>query len=271
MNFSMEDCMKKYPIKKIDTHTHTYFSFDCAEHGNSPEKMCEAALQKGLEAIVFTDHVEVNAEFERTFPPLYLSEYKRQCEEAKEKYKGKLDVYIGAELGQITHYPEFAENIAKAGGFDYIIGSVHNTKGEKDPYYTDFTKLSYKKIIYIVDKYFDEYLQMTYVPYIDQCAHLTYPIRYIKAAGIDIDITRWDNKITEILKSVIAHDKVYELNSVYVRKKVDLPEDHILQIYKSLGGKKIRLGSDAHYTEHVASGFDQAYTLIDNIYKGEIK
>ena len=50
---------------------------------------------------------------------------------------------------------------------------------------------------------FDEYLQMTYLPYVDQCAHLTYPLRYIKNAGIDIDITRWDGVITEILKSII--------------------------------------------------------------------
>lgn len=263
--------MKNYSIKKIDTHTHTYFSFDCAENGNSPEKMCDAAYQKGLDAIIFTDHVEVNAEVERTFPPLNISACKKQIEDAKEKFKGKLDVYRGVELGQITHYPDYAEYVVKTGGFDYIIGSVHNTKGEKDPYYTDFSKLSYEKIIYIVDKYFDEYLQMTYVPFIDQCAHLTYPIRYIKKAGIDIDITRWDDKITGILKSIIAHGKTYELNSVYVRKKVDLPEEHILRMYKALGGKKIRLGSDAHYIEHVASGFDEAYDLIDNIYKGEIK
>ena len=263
--------MKNYSITKIDTHTHTYFSFDCSEHENSPEKMCEEALKKGLHAIIFTDHIEVNLEFERKFPPLNVSAYKAQCEEAKEKFKGRLDIYTGVELGQITHYPEIAEEIAEANGFDYIIGSVHNTKGERDPYYTDFTKVPYDKILYLLDQYFEEYLQMTYVPYVDQFAHLTYPLRYIKKAGIDVDVTRWDDKIREILKNIIAHGKTYELNSVYVRKGIVLPEDRILQMYKDLGGKKIRLGSDAHYIEHVANGFDRAYELIDNIYKGEIK
>ena len=263
--------MKNYSITKIDTHVHTYFSFDCSEHENSPEKMCEEALKKGLDAIIFTDHIEVNLEVEHTFPPLNLSSYKAQCAEAKEKYKGRLDVYTGIELGQITHYPQIAKEIAKAGGFDYVIGSVHNTKGERDPYYTDFTKVPYDKILYLIDKYFDEYLQMTYVPYVDQCAHLTYPLRYIKKAGIDVDITRWDSIIEQILKSIIEHGKTYELNSVYIRKGVELPEEHILRMYKDSGGKKIRLGSDAHYTAHVADGFDEAYKLIDNIYKGEIK
>lgn len=263
--------MKNYSVTKIDTHTHTYFSFDAAENGNSPEKMCEEAVKKGLDAIIFTDHIEVNHEVEHAFPPLNIAEYKKQCAEAKKLYKGKLDVYIGVEMGQITHYPETAEEIAKTNGFDYIIGSVHNTKGEQDPYYVDFTKVPYDKIIYQLDKYFDEYLQLTYVLYIDQFAHLTYPLRYIKKAGIDIDITKWDSVIEQILKNIIKNNKVYELNSVYVRKGVDLPEDHILQMYKDLGGKKIRLGSDAHYIEHVADGFAQAYELIDNIYKGEIK
>ena len=263
--------MKKYAIKKIDTHTHTYFSFDAAENHNSPEKMCEEACRKGLDAIIFTDHVEVNSEVERTFPPFNLAAYKERCAEAKEKYKGRLDVYTGIELGQITHYPDVAEKTAKTGGFDYIIGSVHNTKGEEDPYYVDFTKVPYERIIDILDKYFDEYLLMTRVPYIDQCAHLTYPLRYVAAAGIDLDITRWDGVITKILKSIIENGKTYELNSVYVRKGVILPEDYLLKKYKDLGGKKIRLGSDAHYLQHVASGFDEAYELIDNIYKGEIQ
>ena len=267
----MVDCMKNYSLKKIDTHTHTYFSFDASENGNSPEKMCEEAIQKGLDALVFTDHIEVNCEVGRTFPPFNLAAYKERCAEVKEKYKGKLDVYTGIELGQITHYPEFAKEAAEAGGFDYIIGSVHNTKGEPDPYYVDFSKVPYDKIVYWINKYFDEYLQMTYVPYVDQCAHLTYPLRYVKKAGLDIDVTRWERKITEILKSIIAHDKTYELNSVYVRKKIELPEAYILQIYRSLGGKKIRLGSDAHYLGHIANGFDEAYELIDNIYKGEIQ
>ena len=266
----MKERIKNYPLKKIDTHTHTYFSFDAAENGNSPEKMCEEAVNKGLDAIIFTDHIEVNHEVEHDFAPLNVAAYKEQCAEAKEKYRGKLDVYVGAEFGQITHYPEIAEETANANGFDYIIGSVHNTKGEQDPYYIDFSKVPYDRIIYMLDRYFDEYLQLTYVPYVDQFAHLTYPLRYIKKAGIDVDITRWDGMIVQILKNIIKSGKTYELNSVYVRKNITLPEDRILQTYKDLGGRKIKLGSDAHYLGHVASGFDQAYELIDNIYKGEL-
>ncbi len=263
--------MKKYALNKIDTHTHTYFSFDASENHNSPERMCEKACEKGLDAIIFTDHVEINSEVEHNFPPLDRAACRKQCEEARKLYNGRLDVYIGAEFGQITHYPEYAKEAAAEGNFDYIIGSVHNTKGEQDPYYMDFSKVTYKEILYMLDKYFDEYLQMTYAPFVDQCAHLTYPVRYIKAAGIDIDITRWDEKITEIMKSIISHGKTYELNSVYVRKKTELPEEYLLLKYRSLGGKKIRLGSDAHFTDHVASGFDRAYELINKVYKGEIK
>lgn len=261
--------MKKYSLNRIDTHTHTYYSFDCAENGNSPDKMCEAAIQKGLAAIILTDHIEINSVAERLYPPLYHSARKRECLEAKEKYKGKLDVYVGIELGQITHYPGLAEEIVGEQGFDYVIGSVHSTKGEPDPYYLDFTKIPLDRAIYMLDKYFDEYLQMTEIPYVDQCAHLTYPIRYMKKAGMPIDVSRWDGIIKQILESEIKHGKTYELNTVYVRKGIDLPEDWILKTYKSLGGRKIRLGSDAHYTEHVASGFDTAYDMINEIYKGE--
>lgn len=270
MNISTVYAMKKQSVIKTDTHTHTYFSFDCAEHGNTPEKMCAAAVAAGLERIVLTDHIEVNSEAEKLFPPFYHTARKAECKEAKRKFKGALDVRIGIELGQITHYPELAESIVAEHKFDYVIGSVHNTKGEQDPYYTDFTKVPMKKILYIVDKYFDEYLQMTEVPYVDQCAHLTYPLRYIKLAGVDIDVMRWEKKIEEILKSIIKNGKVYEFNTACFRKGVSLPEDLILQIYKDLGGVKISLGSDAHYTGHVGADFDKAYEIIKNVYKGEI-
>ena len=271
MNFSTSECIKKYPIAKIDTHTHTYFSFDCAEHGNSPDKMCAAAIKAGLDAIVLTDHVEVNSEAEGIYTPFYYAERQRQCEAARQKYKDSLDVYIGIELGQAIHYPELAEKIIKDGAFDYVIGSVHNTRGDQDFYYMDFSKVGYDEVIRLIGKYFDEYYEMTRLPYVDQCAHLTYPLRYLRQAGLDADILRWEDKIIKILKSVIDGGKVLELNTNCLRHGIELPDDLVLEMYRSYGGELVRIGSDAHYECDTAADFDRAKQTIDKVYGGKIQ
>lgn len=263
--------MKNYSIKKIDTHTHTYFSFDCGEHESSPYNVCRSACEKGLDAVILTDHIEINSEAEHLYAPFYYEKRKQECEAAREAFKGKLDVYVGIELGQATHYPELTEKTVRENGFDYIIGSVHNTKGEKDFYFVDFSKTDFDHVLYMIDKYFDEYYDMSCLPFVDQCAHITYPLRYLRAAGLDADIAIWRDKIEKILKNIIKSGKTLELNTNSMRLGIELPDDYVIGMYKELGGEKIRLGSDAHYPAHIAADFDKAYKIIDRIYGGKIK
>jgi len=268
MNFSTKNLIKKYSLSKIDTHTHTYYSFDCSENRNTPSKMCEAAAGAGLDAIVLTDHIEVNSEAEHIYPPFYYGARRSECEAAKKEFSGKLDVYLGIELGQAVHYPDLAKKIVDENIFDYVIGSVHSTRGEEDFYYVDFTKITYSRATEMIDKYFDEYYEMTKLPFVDQCAHLTYPLRYLKAAGLDVKLDRWEDKIKLILKSIVDSGKTLEFNTNCIRKGISLPDDIIVSMYRDLGGTDIRVGSDAHHPEDVAADFGAACETIEKIYGG---
>ena len=74
---------------RADCHMHTYFSGDSEA---KPEEMVLAAIDKGLEAICFTDHEDIDYfcdDIEFVFDP---ETYFKELGALKEKYKEKLDI-----------------------------------------------------------------------------------------------------------------------------------------------------------------------------------
>ena len=94
-----------------DYHTHTRFSFD-GDPAATHDAMCRRALEVGLSDIAFTDHCDINGEVEKLYDfPFDPDTSWNAMMEAKEKYKGRLNVVCGIELGNATQYPEAARAV----------------------------------------------------------------------------------------------------------------------------------------------------------------
>ena len=83
-----------------DFHLHTHHSGDC----DTPmEMVIEQAIEKNLPAICITEHMDLDYIVCETDPPgkfeVNTDEYHKELLEFKDKYKGKLDIYFGIELG----------------------------------------------------------------------------------------------------------------------------------------------------------------------------
>ena len=92
-----------------DYHTHTRFSFD-GDPASTHDAMCRRALEIGLDHIAFTDHFDVNAEVEGLYDAPYDADAAfASMMEVKEKYKGRLNVLCGLELGNAPQYPAEAK------------------------------------------------------------------------------------------------------------------------------------------------------------------
>ena len=90
---------------KCDYHTHTYFSFDGA-NDSSPDALCRAAIERGVTDLAITDHFECNWRAEAAYPPYNSDRAYEEIMTAKEKYKDKLNLTYGIEVGQANQYPE---------------------------------------------------------------------------------------------------------------------------------------------------------------------
>ncbi len=243
----------------VDLHTHTDNSFD-GHH--STMYLCETACMRGLRAIAFTDHLEMDGFFKGNFDRTAIQSY-FEVAKARSAFSGKLMVCVGAELGQAIYNKPVSEKLVEMMNYDFIIGAIHNLPEMQDFYYMDFND---KNIDYmdLLRQYFECELKLAEWAKFDTLAHLTYPLRYIVGKyGKSVDMSRFSEIIDEILLTLIKNKTALEINTAGLRQPIGVtsPDEIIIRRYKELGGKLITIGSDAHYAEHLGAGIEQGYEL----------
>ncbi|MCI1964835.1 MAG: histidinol-phosphatase HisJ family protein [Oscillospiraceae bacterium] len=241
-----------------DCHIHT----DCSPDGaDSAMMMCESAARLGFYAVTFTDHCECNSYRADGFD----KSVRQSCYESRKAaaaFLGRLHVYSGVELGQPLQNLEAAEDALGCFHYDFVLASLHNIKDKQDFYDLDY---SVEKIEYLLDRYFDEILEMVEWGNFNSLAHLTYPWRYIVGKyGIPVRNSRYLYKIEEILKKLIVKQIALEVNTSGFRQKIGIPmpDYPVIRRYRELGGRLITLGSDAHRWADVGGGIERGMEYL---------
>ncbi len=252
-----------------DLHTHTDFSPDAK---SSPEKMCERAQQLGLTAYAVTDHCDCNLweEAETLFEDVsavkgvemygsgkYSQASIERISTLKNELSGRLNLLCGIELGQPLQNLQVAEKIISKQELDFVIGSHHQNSGMDDFYFFEYNKMDLSEIYSLLDKGFEETLEMCKWGKFDVLGHLTYPLRYVCGDyGIEIDLSRYGDVIREIFCTLIQNGKGIEINTSGLRQKYGktFPDLEYVRLYRELGGEIVTLGSDAHSAQDLGKG-----------------
>lgn len=241
----------------VDLHVHTDNSFD----GNhSATFFCEQAEMTDLRGVAFTDHCEVDQyrgdeSYEKRIFQAFF-----EISKVRSAFRGKLLVLNGIELGQPAYDPEIADKILSTHDYDMVLGSVHNLRGGEDFYF--MKNLTLNEAEKLLEEYFNAIIEMLNWGNFDVLTHLTYPLRYFYSqSNLDIDLTKFQKQIDEILLLTAKTDKALEINTAALRQPLNKlsPEVDIVKRFKELGGKYVTVGSDAHYAEHLAADIDMAY------------
>lgn len=241
-----------------DMHTHSEHSHD----STCPiEEMIKSQRERGINVFAVTDHFDTSAnEVYDIFTPI-----KRACEEADELRKKNPDMKIlrGVEIGESFWQEGVAEEIICAVDFDVIIGSVHLVRHEglRQAYSgIDFGAMTDEEIYAYLDTYFEDVLTLLDYADFDILAHLSCPLRYIVGKyGRKIELSRYSERIDQILKLTIKSGKALEVNTSSFDTLGDfMPGREIIKRYKDMGGYLITLGSDAHVSKNAAVHFEEA-------------
>lgn len=245
----------------VDLHTHTKYSFDSEAE---PCEVCEMAIKRGVRVLALTDHYDVDCEDQGLKIDMDTSARRTELAEVRERYSDKLDVIYGLELGQPYSRPEFSETLVREGGYDFVLGSVHNLKNVPDFYYIDYAKAEQGMIEKMFSRMLDDVLKLTALPYIDSIAHITYPMRYSSFAGKNLDLKLFYPKFEAIFKEMVKAEKALEINTSTIRKGLgfSMPDEEIISLYKDCGGKYITVGSDSHTANDVGADIDYAYKMM---------
>lgn len=107
-------------MKIGDTHVHSLFSTDSS---TEMEEMVKKAVEEGLPHICFTDHIDYDYPVEGVEFDFNMDDYFASIRKLKEKYREKILVLAGIELGMQEHLVDRYEELLKKYPFDFVIGS----------------------------------------------------------------------------------------------------------------------------------------------------
>ena len=250
-------------MKKLaDFHTHSSFSSDSDAKAVDNIK---AAIDLGLSAICFTEHNDFDYPPEDNGDVLFqldFDNYISSITGIKELYSKQIPIYTGVEQGLCRCASDRINEYDKNHILDFIIGSSHLVYG-KDPYYPEFWEG--RNIDDVINSYYESILDN-----LDTCnnfdiyGHIDYIIRYIPDKSYRYNYKNFSDIIDDVLKKIIYKGKGIEINTAGLRYGLNAtnPSVEIVSRYRELGGEIITVGSDAHYSRDIGSGFDIAYDML---------
>ena len=270
-------------MNKFLTDMHTHSSPASHDGRNTAAEMLCEAQKMGIAFYGFSEHFDYDYDPSKMSPEEYAStrngdtgEYFHASRHLQEDYEGVVNVAVGAEFG-------YSEKEEVQGMYaltyekyrpDFVINSVHGGNGIDFIWYT-FTETKediYRMYLRLIRKSLD-------VPYhYDIVGHIGYIARYVPFEDKNFDLVEFGAEIDDILKTIIAKDKILEVNSSTKNlPQLCLPDVNILQRYYALGGRKVSFGSDAHFTSRIMEKRGQivealkkiGFTYITVPFKGE--
>ena len=143
---------------------------------------------------------------------LDLTAYRQEYLRLRDKYRDRLDIFYGVELGLQPHLGDRLKAFAAAHPeFDFILGSTHVSR-QMDPYYPIFFEGRTEEEAYLT--YFtDSLLSLRAFHQIDSYGHMDYVVRYGPHQDRFYSYERYQDVIDPILDLLLAHDIALEINT----------------------------------------------------------
>ncbi len=217
-------------------HTHTY---RCGHAKGTDEEYVIRAIEGGIKKMGFSDHAPINcvADYKAWWrvQPEDAAEYIASIRALKEKYKDKIELYVGFEM---EYYPELFEQMyayVKELGADYIILGEHYIGSEWDgsihsnhPGHDEAELIKYTDLL-IEGMKTGKYL---YVAHPDM-------FRF------DGDDATYQREAKRLCTAAKALDVPLELNFLGLYDNRNYPDERFLKVAGEVGCKMI-FGFDAH-------------------------
>lgn len=241
-----------------DFHVHSSFSEDC----EAPmEEMVKEAINRGIQELCFTEHIDIDYPDKDWTFDLDLKAYQEKVNKMQSIYGKEIHVRKGVELGLQPHVLDDYRRITNEQYFDFIIASMHATKG-LDLHSGKF--FEGKSLNQAYEEYYLELLEcIQKFDHFNILGHLDLVTRY----RYDKSVKSFLDIIEEIFKRIIPNGQGIEINTsgFYYGIERVMPSEDILQLYKEMGGEIITIGSDAHQPERLGEYYNHSVELLKHI------
>jgi histidinol-phosphatase (PHP family) len=258
-----------------DQHVHSEWSWDTV--AGSMERTCARAVELGLPALAFTEHVGevrwpvapealaggyehllplIGEDGLMTQPPLDIEGYLACLERCRDRFP-QLRILGGVECGEPHRNPALAERFGRDDRFDRVLGSLHCVP-DGDGFAEPPELFASRPADAVIRDYLAEVaVLLDTSPAFDVLAHIDYPVRYWPAAAGPFDAKAFEDEYRHALARLAASGRALEVNT-----QVPLPPV-IVTWWREAGGRAVTFGSDAHRPDTLARGFAAAAALVE--------
>ncbi len=254
------------------TNYHTHSTY-CDGKANL-ENYAKKAIEKKMYAIGFSGHSPVPFESGWNIKIEKLPDYIKDIEILKEKYKNKINLYMGLEV-------DYIENISGVKNFekynlDYTVGGIHYLKQFDDGLYWnyDLGKKTFAKGLEqifggdekkLVKYYYEQVTNMIINCKPDIIAHLDLIKKFNLGDVFFNENENWyKDAVNQVLRVIKENDSIVEINTRGVFRGIDkvfYPNSYILKQCKKLN-IRVTISGDAHSPNELDSLYTQASQYI---------
>lgn len=241
-------------------HTHTRF----CDGRDTPEEMVLAAIEKGFFSLGFSGHSYFVLDADITMDAHQQAQYRAEILRLREKYKDKIDLFLGIEQDSFTPFsPQ---------GYDYVIASVHSVLKDGVFCQVDYSLERMQENLlrswggdmsaYEQD-YFAEVCRLPEkIPEADIIGHIDLITKYDEKLGIRRS-PEYFALATRAAMHLAKYGKLFEINTGAIgrgMRTTPYPSPEILSVIRREGGR-IVITSDCHNKDFIDCGFDLAVAL----------
>ncbi len=251
-------------MRYADYHTHTRFS----DGSNTVREMVEAAVEKNMYAIGFTDHAPM--EFEKNYPcrQAWTEKRIREISLLKKEFEGKLEIFSGLEIDVNTDID--------VSDLDYLIEANHFIKIGDEYFPTDWTS---KHITDAADKHFGGDVYLYFEKYYEELSHAgdrgPVTIGHFDVVAkhnetdcfFDEENPRYLDAAMSCIEVLAKKDVIFEVNTGAIFRGYRVRPYPAIPLLKRMYelGCRIILGGDSHCAEALCHKFDEAYDYVSQV------
>lgn len=253
----------------VDLHTH---HARCGHARGTLEEVARQARARGVDVLGWSDHAPLFAHAEDHPQPgvqmarsewsAYLAEADAVRDELAREGLG-LDLRIGIEADYLPSTQEAYRQALADPRLDYVLGSVHETRGWHVYKPRTWADLSDPDVFHRA--YWGALREAAASGLFDVLSHLDAIRALAPAPHADLGAD-----ITATLDAIAAHDVAVEINASGLRKSdAFFPAPHLIEELVARG-VPLTFGSDAHRFEELGAGFHDAAQLLRSLGRTEL-
>ena len=265
-----------------DGHVHTEWSWDATN--GSMERTCVRALQLGLPALAFTEHVDLGGwavlasdlddyPHLKAFvtddrahgdpvggtlrpPRLDVDGYLASVQRCRDRFPD-LRIMTGIELGEPHRHRDAVARLLEAGHFQRVLGSLHCLRDGDE--FSEMPNLFRQRHPGdVVRDYLAELVRLIEgSDAFGVLGHIDYALRYWPEYAGPFEIAAFEAEFRQPLRVLAGTARVLEVNTRGPLR----PE--LVQWWREEGGQAVAFGSDAHNPTGLARGFAEAAAMVE--------